>query len=162
MSALVALACVLLPVVAAGIVNAIVYARGWSGGGRERPAASQGPLPLPPGWAVALIWTVVLAALGGAWYAVGVASLAAAVILAVIAFCLAYPFLTRGLRQDAQNARVLNVITLVLAAVAATAVAATRAAAVVLVAPLVTWAAYVNLAQAANVVSPSKASPRMD
>ncbi len=150
MAVLTALACVLIPVIAAGIVNAIVFTRGWNSRRDDgSSSASKGPLPLPPGWGIALIWTAVFAALGGAWYAVGVVSLAAAVLLGVIAFCLAYPFLTQGLRADTRRTRVLNVVTLILAAVAAAAVAATRAAAVVLVAPLVAWASYVNLAQAA-------------
>lgn len=153
MAVLAAIACVLLPVIAAGVVNAIVFTRGWNGGDRrdraETDARQNGPLPLPPGWGIALIWTAVFAALGGAWYAVGVVSLAAAVLLGVIAFCLAYPFLTQGLRPGTRRTRVLNVVTLILAAVAAVAVAAARSAAVVLVAPLLAWASYVNLAQAA-------------
>lgn len=147
MPVLAALACVLLPVLAAGVVNAIVFALGWND--REPQTVATSPVPLPPGWAVGLIWTAIFACLGGAWYAVGVVSLAAAVILCALAFCLAYPFLTQGLRQDTRRTRVLNVVTLIVAALVAAAVGAARPAALALVAPLLAWASYVNISQAA-------------
>jgi hypothetical protein len=148
MAVLTVLACVLAPVVAAVAINGTIFALGWNKRNESPPPS---PLPLPPGWAIGLIWTGVLAALGGVWALVGPISLVGVVVVGAICFCLTYPFATGGLAQDSQRARVLNVTTLIVAAITAGAVGAHGKLALLLVAPFLTWASYVNLSQAAAV-----------
>ncbi len=149
MGVLIVLACVLAPVLAAVAINGTIFALGWNKQRGEPPPPS--PLPLLPGWAIGLIWTGVLAALGGVWALVGPISLVGVVVVGAICFCLTYPFATGGLAQDSQRARVLNVTTLIVAAITAGAVGAHGKLALLMVAPFLTWASYVNLSQAAAV-----------
>jgi tryptophan-rich sensory protein len=136
------LACVLTPVVAALVINLVIFALGWN-----QRNGSQRSL-LPPGWAIGLIWIIVLAALGGALYAVWPISVAGAIVIAAIGYCLAYPFATGGLEHDSVRTRVLNVVTLIIAAVTSGAVgSASGWLGLGLVAPFVTWSSYVNVVQ---------------
>lgn len=137
---------VVLPVLLAAAVNAVIYMRGWSSptNGHNR---LQRTTALPPGWAIAIIWSFILALLGYVHYRT-FPSIASFVVLATIVFCLMYPFLTR---LRAENSRVLNVTTLVIAGIVLSLTAARGdRRAVLAVAPLFAWASYVNIAEASE------------
>lgn len=64
---------VLAPVLAAGVVNGVIYRQGWSSdsnGSRASMTSRAYSELLPPGWAIALIWTLLFALLGYAHYRV--------------------------------------------------------------------------------------------
>lgn len=148
---------VAVPVLLAAAVNFVLYAKGSIG---QRSSASTSSAAqaaayrklLPPGWAIAVIWTLIFGLLGYAHYRCfpSVASFAIAVTLA---FALAYPFLTQGL-QVSRRAKILNTVTLILAAVTMALVVGhgidrsvdTRA--ILATAPLLVWASYVNIVDA--------------
>ena len=132
---------ILVPVVAALLVNAIIYALGWN----KRVDGKEEVKHLPPGWAVGLIWVVILGLLGYLRFVLRESWIGSITIVVVILYCLAYPFYTSGLKQDI--GRLMNVIALILAAVAAMVVAAINVWAVPYVLPLLIWSSYVNIAQ---------------
>jgi translocator protein len=124
------------PIAASLIINGVIYLLGWS----RRPPISN---LLPPGPIIGAIWVVLLGLLGYAHYVVGAFTAAGVTIAIAIVYCLAYPFLTAGLRQDA--APPLNTGAMIMAAACCIMVAlssSTRALAATL--PLLAWAAYVN------------------
>lgn len=139
---------VAVPVVAALATNALIYWLGWNDrAATEQQRQQQGPLPLPPGAAIAAIWVVLFALLGyAAWLARGT-SIALVAIVATVLMCLAYPFVTRGLQMH--WGVVANKVTLVAGFSAAIVVAAGgELTALAAMAPLLGWLAYVNLADA--------------
>ncbi len=81
--------------------NGLIFGLGWAG-----PSSAIRPNHLlPPGWAIGSVWVVLLALLGVAfWWLASDASLTARKqstwVLALIAFCLAYPFYTFGMRSE--------------------------------------------------------------
>jgi tryptophan-rich sensory protein len=131
---------ILLPVIAALVVNGVVYAKKWNNNNEKE---SKNKL-LPPGWAVGLIWTVLFALLGYLHYTTskryGYMSIESVAILLLVIFCLAYPFLTK---LQEKNGRLLNVVTLVLVSVVMWLVPKAWA-----LLPLLIWASYVNIADA--------------
>ena len=149
-----AVASVASPVVLAAAVNGVIYSRGWDssrGSKDDINVTSEGHASqskgLPPGWAIAVIWTVILALLGYAHYRT-FPSPASFAILAAIVYCLAYPFLTGGLKVNSHG-KVLNTGTLIIAAVVLAAVALRKdGRAALATIPLLAWAAYVNVVDA--------------
>ena len=143
---------VAVPVAAAVVINGIIFARGWNDAAPTR-SRNANPL-LPPGWAIGIVWLVVLAALGYARWTLGhhghsavAATWSVVAVTTVIALCLAYPFYTRGLRQD-RVAALLNLAVLVASFLMAMTVAATgQKDALAAIAPLLAWLSYVNAAQ---------------
>jgi tryptophan-rich sensory protein len=139
------LANVATPVALAALVNGIIFSRGWNGG----PGGMASDL-LPPGWVIALVWTVVLALLGYVHYRT-FPSAASFAVLGAIAFCIMYPFLTlrRRSRGAFPGAKVLNTMTLIIAAAVLALVAARRdGRSMAAATPLFVWAAYVNIVDA--------------
>jgi len=88
---------VLAPVIAAILLNGLIYALGWNKDNQK----SQQNKWLPPGFVIAIVWILILGLLGYTHYLV-YPSTAAWVIVAAVLYCLAYPFLTAGLQKHMQ------------------------------------------------------------
>ena len=131
---------IFIPVLAAVLLNAFIYLMGWN------KEANKDSMPdvkgLPPGYAIAIIWIFILGLLGLAFYYV-YPSVSAWIIVMAIVYCLAYPFLTFGLRQD--NAWLLNLLSLVIAIIVAISVALQDVMVSLSVVPFVIWTLYVNI-----------------
>lgn len=132
------------PVVLAVVVNGIIFARGWYGGADGRQDDTNELLP--PGYAIAIIWTALFALLGYAHYRL-FPSVASFAVLGIILYAVAYPFLTQGL-ADPARARILNTVTLILAGLVGAAALQRDPVAFAATAPLIAWASYVNVADA--------------
>ena len=135
---------VLTPVVLSGLVNAHIYYTNRLA--PERVATSSELLP--PGYVIGIVWTVIFALLGYAHYRV-FPSLASFVIVAALAFCLAYPYLT--MRNDSRfrhAMKFLNTLSLIVAALVVAATVAKDTVAFVACLPLLAWSSYVNLVDA--------------
>jgi hypothetical protein len=153
---------VAVPVLAAVAVNAVVYSLGWnrSSVGSGRPPSVSYKL-LPPGYVIAGVWIVLLGLLGYVHYLARDvnATVAAWSVVALVAWCIGYPFYTGGLRSGVV-ASVANVATLAFAAAVTVAIAvgfpacgefgraSARRRALLAISPLLGWATYVNIAQA--------------
>lgn len=131
-----------MPVIAALCINGIIFSLGWNVGSATR--AKKNPY-LPPGYVVGIVWVVILGILGGLLYLVQkqkkqVASYA---IVALIVFCLLYPFLTAGLQSNTWSA-VLNLVTLIIAFSVSIIIPRSE---IVYMVPILLWATYVNVTQ---------------
>ena len=131
---------VLTPIVAACIVNAIIYTRGW----QNNSVIERSPL-LPPGYIIASVWIVLLGLLGYAYYLSSSAVSKTSIVIMVL-YCLAYPFATAGLRMN--NSRLLNTITLIMVALLLPIVSAFDIRALKFIIPLWAWASFVNITDA--------------
>jgi tryptophan-rich sensory protein len=100
---------------------------------------------LPPGYIIGLIWTAIFGLLGYVLYLLDTMNrkmgVAYGSIIALIAFCLAYPFLT-GLKV--RSGLLLNLVSLIFAFVVAILVAKESFDLVYYFVPLLAWASYVN------------------
>ena len=142
---------VLVPVLLAVAINALIFAQRLNAHPplmTERPSSYSALLP--PGWAIGVIWVFVLACLGAAHHQActrgsGALGPAAVAIVLTIAYCLAYPFLTSLLQARQSRSKVLDTAALLAASATAIAVASEDARALLLVAPLLLWAGYVNV-----------------
>lgn len=138
-SSYMAIAHTLVPVVAAIVLNGIIYGLGWN---KEQNDKSMNNKYLPPGYVIAMVWVIILGLLGYTHYLV-YPSYASAIIVFAVVYCLAYPFLTGGLR--AENADILNMISLVLAIIVIVSVGLKDVGAIVYTVPFLLWTAYVNI-----------------
>jgi tryptophan-rich sensory protein len=164
---------VAVPVIAAILVNTLIFLQQSSpassdGSQQHRPAAS--PL-LPPGVVVGVVWVVILAGLGAAFWALdtasarrsgtGVVVAAKVALVALVLYCIAYPFITGmdgmcGCMSDPRSRvtrrRVLvsNYAALLLSVIVVCLVIAaqTGARSTALVLPVLVWTAYVGFTDA--------------
>jgi tryptophan-rich sensory protein len=128
-----------IPILLACIVNGMIFALGW---GNRSQTSYKG---LPPGWAIGMIWVVILGLLGYCRWLLKDHYFASAAITFIIIFCISYPFYTLGLQENI--GRFMNVVTLILALFVGVIVVITNATALWFYSPLVLWASYVNVAQ---------------
>ena len=149
-----AIAHIATPVIAALIMNAIIYLKGWTSSQSQSQLITRSPL-LPPGPVIGTVWIFIFAALGYAHYLISNTKpanpLASTAIIAIIIWCLLYPILTSGLKET--RAKLLNTISLILAAILCTIVAqatatANRTKALYFTLPLLAWSSYVNISDA--------------
>lgn len=130
----------LVPIVIATLLNAFIYFKGWNDTARKKDKVSE---LLPPGYAIAIIWVVILGLLGYT-HSITYPSFASLIIVVAILYCLAYPFLTNGLQDD--NPKNLNFISLVIAVIVFISVGVhSRNKSVLLTLPFVLWTSYVNI-----------------
>jgi tryptophan-rich sensory protein len=136
---------IVLPVVAAIAVNLSLYlVKEW------RDPQKKANRLLPPGPVIGVIWIVLLGLLGYARYRLMAyesgrplfAMAASWALIVLIVFCLAYSFITRGMRK---NVKVVNTVSLILAAATGAIVIAADPTTYLFVLPTVLWAGYVNL-----------------
>jgi tryptophan-rich sensory protein len=109
---------ILLPIIAAVIINVIIYTQKWNDRPQPQPDKNVSKL-LPPGYAIAIIWIFILGLLGFTHYLLYPSNISY-FIVAIILYCLAYPFLTAGL--DASKSGIYNIIAFVLAIALTTSV----------------------------------------
>lgn len=137
---------VLVPVVAASLMNAVIFTKKWNNY-RGKSIKFYSPY-LPSGSVIAVIWTILFALLGYMHYLLmkqhdGRPSVASVAIVLLILFCIMYPILTNGLRQ--RWASLLNLLTLIFSGIIGFLVYRENPGASVYTLPLLAWATYVNL-----------------
>ena len=137
---------ILTPIILASIINIIIYKNGWN---MKRTKESY--VLLPPGYVIAIVWTIILGLLGYLHYLIWIlnnkkASLASISIILFVIFCLAYPFLTNGLDQS--KGFILNLLTLIFAIILAIIVynKTKNIKYISYLVPLLLWSIYVNYA----------------
>jgi tryptophan-rich sensory protein len=135
---------ILIFVAAAVIVNGIIYLIGW----KNMYRGCRGKL-IPPGWIIAIIWTVLFGFFGYAHYLVfkknnqrwTVANIA---IIVVAVFCLSYTWI---IYMFPAFTKFMNVLSLIVAFVLGILVFNENEEAFWWLLPFIAWSAYVNLAE---------------
>jgi tryptophan-rich sensory protein len=133
---------ILIPIIFAILINYLIYYFGLNYSSKKIKSSI-----LPPGYIIGLIWIIIFGLLGYVHYLLyklkngfNIYSIS---IIALLFFCLAYPFLTSGLQQ--KNATILNLITLIFAFIVALLVITQSINAFYYIMPLLIWASYVNI-----------------
>ena len=132
---------VLTPIIAAVILNAYIYAKGWNKTNTNKCKKCSNKY-LPPGYVIAIVWIIILGLLGYTHYLLYPSNASIFVILSIL-YCLAYPFLTEGL--NASKAFIYNVISFVLATILFAMAFIQKQEAAIYVTPFVLWTSYVNI-----------------
>jgi tryptophan-rich sensory protein len=131
---------VLIPILLAVAMNGWIYAIGlnkYSNRDRANPF-------IPPGYIIAVIWTVLFGLMGYTHFLLhNPNSVASWSLVGLIAFCLAYPLIT-GLRV--KSGLLLNLVALVLSFVVSMLVLKESVYAFYWLVPLLLWTVYVNAA----------------
>jgi tryptophan-rich sensory protein len=134
---------ILVPVLAAIIMNGIIYTFGinkYSEKNKINPY-------IPPGYVIGTIWVIILGLLGYLHYLIykkyEAITFTSLLILFVILFCISYPLIT-GLKV--KSGLLLNLITLILAFILALFVITESKYMFIYLIPLLVWASYVNIA----------------
>jgi len=125
---------IFLPIVAASIMNLVIYLQGWN-----KQKKTVNPY-LPPGYVIAIVWTILLGLLGYAHYLV-YPSYASWIIVAAIIYCLLYPILV--MQNISESA--LNFLALVIALVVCVSSYTQKSVTIYLTIPFVAWSLYVNV-----------------
>jgi len=140
---------VLTPIIAACILNAYIYAKGWNSEAKKPKYRSKciDPKPvqnnyIPPGYVIAIIWIVILGLLGYTHFLL-YPSYASLVVVLSILYCLAYPFLTSGLQ--ATNSDIYNGLSFVLATVVFIMGYIQKPDTILFTSPFLLWTSYVNI-----------------
>jgi tryptophan-rich sensory protein len=131
---------VIVPVIAAIIINVVIYVQGWNSDS-EKDKKTEAKY-LPPGYVIAIVWVIILALLGFTHYLVYPSFASFAIIFAII-YCLAYPFLTSGLQ--AYNAGFYNVLSFVIAILISVFVFMENKMATLYTIPFLLWTGYVSI-----------------
>lgn len=142
---------ILLPILAAVIINIVIYTQGWQSQNqakssqqpdKAKPAQQQDKAAnlLPPGYAIAIIWIFILGLLGLVHY-LTYPSFVSGYIALVIIYCLAYPFLTNGLREE--NTATYNILAFITAVFLSIIVFIQNKKATVYTLPYLIWTSYV-------------------
>jgi len=128
---------VIIPIIGAMLLNGLIFGMRWNTSSKSIPM-------LPPGYVIAFVWIVILGLLGALHYFLwSQRNYVSWVVVFVIIFCLAYPFMTLGLKQS-KTAAILNLVTLFLSFLLCFS---TPNNLKIYTFPLIAWASYVNLAQ---------------
>lgn len=134
------------PVLVAFLTNGIIYYFGWNDRKPGDSVKAKASKYIPPGWAIAVIWTVILALLGfGNFLALSRHDyISFTFICAIMVACIAYPFYTSGLSNNNVALRG-NAVTMLIS-YAASAVIASRSAVIIpCMLPLLVWITYVTV-----------------
>ena len=133
----------LFPVLATLIVNGIVFAMKWN----KNNNASANRRFLPPGYIIGFIWVVLFALLGAIHWFVRNDKVAAYTLIALMVWCILYPFYTGGLQQS--RAVLMNTLTLGIVFTVAL-ILATRGhnKETLYFIPILGWTMYVNIVDA--------------
>lgn len=135
---------IIVPVILAVFTNAIIYKLGWDRNNLE----TKSPI-LPPGWVIGMNWTIIFGILGFAIYkSVQIKDyIVAALLIFLIALCIAYPFYTSGLEAD-RAARIGNTSTLIIAFVVSLVISVRAKRVLPYMVPILLWGSYVNISDA--------------
>ena len=131
---------ILLPILAAVIINIIIYTQGWSSQSPQSKPSDKATGLLPPGYAIAIIWIFILGLLGLVHY-LTYPSFVSGYVALVIIYCLAYPFLTNGLREE--NAATYNILAFITAVFLSIIVFMQNKKATIYTLPYLIWTSYV-------------------
>ena len=132
---------ILIPVLAAVMMNGIIYTFGIN---KQNNKQNTNPL-LPPGYIIGTIWIIILGLLGYVHYLLyklknGI-TFTSLFLVFVVLFCILYPLIT-GLKE--KSGLLLNLITLILAFILGILVIIESKYIFIYVLPLIIWAIYVN------------------
>jgi tryptophan-rich sensory protein len=130
---------VILPILAAVIINIVIYTQGWNSNNSNNSKASK---YLPPGYAIAIVWIFILGLLGFTNYLVWPSTASIVIIIAII-YCLAYPFLTAGLQENKGD--IYNILALIIAIIVSMTVFMQKKKAVLYTIPFFIWTTYVSI-----------------
>jgi len=137
---------ILVPVLAAIIMNGIIYTFGMNKYSDKTEKSKINPY-IPPGYVIGTIWVIILGLLGYLHYLIykkyESITFTSLLIVFVILFCISYPLIT-GLRV--KSGLLLNLITLILAFILALFVITESKYMFIYLIPLLVWASYVNIA----------------
>lgn len=137
---------ILVPVLAAIIMNGIIYTFGINKYSEKTEKSKINPY-IPPGYVIGTIWVIILGLLGYLHYLVykkyEAITFTSLLIVFVILFCISYPVIT-GLKV--KSGLLLNLITLILAFILALFVITESKYMFIYLIPLLVWASYVNIA----------------
>lgn len=128
---------VLTPIIAACILNYFIYLQGWNTGKKTQKHPK-----LPPGYIIGIVWIIIFGLLGYVHY-LTYPSYASRVIIVAIIYCLAYPFLTNGLKQE--NAGIYNALSLIIAVIVYYNVYIQQPYSSLYILPFLLWTLYVNI-----------------
>jgi len=128
---------VMVPIILACIINIVIYTQGWNKNNSQSPVRG-----LPPGYVIAIVWIVILGLLGYAHYLV-YPSIASWVIVIAILYCLAYPFLTSGLKNTYSN--IYNILSFIIAVLVFAFVYHNNHYAALFTIPFLLWTLYVSI-----------------
>jgi tryptophan-rich sensory protein len=129
---------ILVPVVAAILLNVFIYTQGWN---KENQQKEEPNKLLPPGFVIAIVWILILGLLGYTHYLVYPSS-ASWIIVAAVLYCLAYPFLTAGLQKHMQ---VLNALSFFVALAVTISTFIYNNFSALFTIPFLLWTAYVTI-----------------
>lgn len=124
------------PIILAFIVNGIIYINGWNKNNNNNKL-------LPPGYVIAIIWVLILGVLGYTHYLLYPSKESWIIIFAIL-YCLAYPFLTSGLKNSA-NANIFNLIALIISIIVFISVFLNNKLTSMFILPFLLWCTYVNI-----------------
>lgn len=134
---------IVAPLLAALLMNGVIYAAGWNG----EDAAYEAVAFNPPGWLIAPIWLVIFPMWGAArWYAyqTGLAGRRASYwVSALMAWSLIYPLITAGPNIGVSAGA--NVVSLGVVLAAASQVRPVSKRAFRLIAPSILWIGFATL-----------------
>jgi tryptophan-rich sensory protein len=129
---------VLVPILLAVVMNGWIYSVGLN---KYSKSERKSPL-IPPGYVIAVIWTLLFGLMGYTHYLLGnFRSVASLALVGLIGFCLAYPLIT-GLRVN--SGLLMNLAALVLSFIVALLVIQESVYAFYWLIPLLAWTIYVN------------------
>lgn len=132
---------IFLPIIAAGIINLIIYLQEWN---KEKSNNTNANKNLPPGYVIAIVWTIILGLLGYAHYLV-YPSYASYIILLAIIYCLLYPIIVINPNVKNVYDNLFNFIALVLALLVCILAYKRKSSTLLLTLPFVIWTLYVNI-----------------
>lgn len=133
---------ILAPVLAATIMNGVIYGLGWNRNNDSSKSKEKENPWMPPGYVIAVVWTLIFGLLGWTLWLIRGAWMAYSVIAITIVYCLMYPLLTMGLKKE--YFKPYNIGAFVLAIICTCLVALEAGVGnLVGVVPLLLWTSYV-------------------
>ena len=126
---------IFIPIILACVINFYIYTMGWNNNNNNTEG-------LPPGYVIGTIWIVILGLLGYIHFLM-YPSIQSWIIVFAISYCLAYPFLTSGLKDT--NSKIYNIIALIIAIIVFISVFYKNKLTSLLSFPFLVWTLYVNI-----------------
>ena len=126
---------IFIPIILAIIINFYIYTQGWNNNNEKSKW-------LPPGYIIGIVWIIILGLLGYIHFLM-YPSIQSWIIVFAISYCLAYPFLTSGLKDT--NSKIYNIIALIIAIIVFISVFYKNKLTSLLSFPFLVWTLYVNI-----------------
>jgi tryptophan-rich sensory protein len=130
---------ILVPIILACILNGIIYSQGWN---KNQGSKIKNNILIPAGYVIAIVWIIILGLLGYVHY-LTFPSYVSWIIVASIVYCLLYPFLTNGLKEN--QMQLYNGLAMVFATLVFATVYLLKKQAVIYCVPFLLWTTYVNM-----------------